>query len=426
MKHARTLRLGGVAFAFIATLAVGVVLVSAAGASRTARAPRVTVTRAKLHYVGQVNLARLASTARSGHQRVYRQGAKLGARPAGSKYHVVDQAILRHRLRAGRLGVSGNIPVTGGQVPGESGFFGISGPQQAAANGGIDLEPPDQGLCAGNAVIGEFINNALAFYNPSGHQLSKTVPSYAFFKQPSSDFFSDPRCYYDASTRRWFLTEFIAPFGTSTAPPTQFLAISNGSNPLGSYKIWSFSTADKHNPGCPCFGDFDQLGVDNNGIYIDTDEFGVSSNAFNGVIIYAVSKQTIEQVSHTGIPPTFFTYRLPIDNFGTPIYITPAQSPPGAKFAPNTEYFVESNGNAQSDNRLEVYAMHDTSDLATPAAPPMFGTEVKSERYAFPPDAAQKAGPIPLGKANQDPEGQLQADFDAIMEVTYTGGKLYA
>jgi hypothetical protein len=154
--------------------------------------------------------------------------------------------------------------------------------------------------------------------------------------------------------------------------------VSNTSNPLGSYRIWSIPTADKHNPGCPCFGDFDQLGVDNNGIYIDTDEFGVNTNAFNGVIIYAVSKQTIEQVAHTGIPPTVFTYRLPIDNFGQPIYITPSQSPPGAKFAPNTEYFVESNGNAVSDDHLEVYAMHDTSDLATPAAPPMFGTLVKS------------------------------------------------
>ena len=30
-----------------------------------------------------------------------------------------------------------------------------------------------------------------------------------------------------------------------------------------------------------------------------------------------------------------------------------------------------------------------------------------------------RTGPIPLGKANQDPEGQLQSDFDAIQEVTY-------
>jgi hypothetical protein len=407
-------------------VAAGVVLVSAAGASRTVNAPRVTVTKAKLHYVGEVNLAALASSARLDHQRLYRQGARLGASPSGSKYHVVDQAILRHRLRAGTLKAQENIPVTGGQVPGESGFYGLSGHQQAAVNKNIDLEPPDQGLCAGNGDIGEFINNAIAFYDPAGHQLAKKVPSYAFFKKPASDFFSDPRCYYDASTRRWFFTEFVLPIFTSTAPPTQFLAISNSPNPLGSYRIWSIPTADRSTAGCPCFGDFDQLGVDNNGIYISTNEFGLTSGAYNGVIIYAVSKQTIEQFSHTGIPPTLFTYRIPVDNFGAPYHIAPSETPPGAKFAPNTEYFVETNANAFSDNHLEVYAMHNTSDLATPAAPPLFGFEVKSERYAFPPDATQKAGPIPLGKANQDPEGQLQADFDAIQEVTYTGGKLYA
>ncbi len=417
MKLGLTTRVGGVAIALIATVAIGTVLVSTAGASRTASAPRVTVTRAKLHYVGEVNLAALAGSTGS---------ARKSTSRSRSKYHPVDQAILRHRLRAARLGVTGNFPVTGGQVPGESGFYGLSGHQQAVANGGIDLEPPDQGLCAGNGDIGEFINNALAFYTPKGKQLAKTVPSYAFFKKPSSDFFSDPRCYYDSSTRRWFFTEFIAPIFTSTAPSTQFLAVSNGPNPLGSYRIWSIPTEDKSTAGCPCFGDFDQLGVDNNGIYISTNEFGNTSGAYNGVIIYAVSKQTIEQVSHTGIPPTFFTYRIPIDNFGQPYHIAPAETPPGAKFAPNTEYFVETNGNAFSDDHLEVYAMHDTSDLATPAAPPLFGYELKSEPYASPPDAVQKAGPIPLGKANQDPEGQLQADFDAIQEVTYAGGKLYA
>ncbi len=418
MKKRLTPRLVGVIVSLLATAAVGVGFVSAAGASRRTHAPRATVTRARLHYVGEVNVAALA-------RRIAR-GQRAGASRSRAKYHVVDQAIVKHRLRAGTLHAQGNIPIGRGQVPGESGFYGISGPQQAAANGGIDLEPPDQGLCAGNGAIGEFINNALAFYGPSGKQLAKTVPSYAFFKKPSSDFFSDPRCYYDSSTRRWFFTEFILPIFDSTAPPTQFLAVSNSSNPLGTYRIWSIPTADKHNPGCPCFGDFDQLGVDNNGVYISTNEFGVNSSAYNGVIIYAVSKQTIEQVRHTGIPPTFFTYRIPVDNFGAPYHVAPAESPPGAKFAPNTEYFVETNGNAFSDSHLQVYAMTNTSALATPAAPTLVGYEIKSEHYASPPDATQKAGPIPLGKANQDPEGQLQADFDAIQEVTYTGGKLYA
>lgn len=418
MNKVVTSRFAAVALVVAATLAVVVVVVSAAGASRPGSVTRLTVSRATLHYVGRVDFAALG--------RAQATVPAPDAARATAKFHVLDPTVVQHRLPAGKLGVSRDIRVGPGQVPGESGFFGLSGPQQAAVNGGIDLEPPDQGLCAGNGKIGEAINSAIAFYDPAGHQLGGTVAAYAFFGQNASDFFSDPRCYFDSSTQRWFFTEFDTPFFSSTDPPTQFLAVSDSADPLGSYTIWSIPTADPNNPGCPCFGDFDQLGVDNNGIYITTDEFGLNSNAFNGVIMYAVSKQTIEQVASTGIPPTFFTYRMPVDNFGQPIYLSPSGSPPGARFAPNTEYFVETNENVQSDNQLEVYALNDTSLLAQPAAPPLFGYEVQSERYTFPPVATQKAGPIPLGRANQDPEGVIESDFDAVTQVTYTGGKLYA
>jgi hypothetical protein len=121
-----------------------------------------------------------------------------------------------------------------------------------------------------------------------------------------------------------------------------------------------------------------------------------------------------------------FRYRVTQDYFGQPYHISPASSPPGAKFAPETEYFVESNGDAVSDDHLAVYALQDTSLLASPAPPPMVSTEIKTQKLTSPPDATQKNGPIPLGDANQDPEGQIQSDFDAIQEVTYTGGQLYA
>ncbi len=31
-----------------------------------------------------------------------------------------------------------------------------------------------------------------------------------------------------------------------------------------------------------------------------------------------------------------------------------------------------------------------------------------------------------MGQASQDPEGQLQADFDAVQQTTYVGGHIYA
>jgi hypothetical protein len=425
MQHVLFRRVTGVTLAGMMFVAAIAAFAPGAAAASTAKV-HYTVHRSSLHYVGSVNLRAAARSMRTSGLRTFQQGSSLAIAPSGLRFGTVDQAIVNHRLAAKTGAAQAATAVAPGEVAGESGFFGLNGEQQAVANGNLDLEPPDQGLCAGGGYIGEFINNALTFYDTNGIQEENTLPSYAFFKQPSTDFFSDPRCYYDTPTKRWIFIEFIAPIFTSTAPSTQFIAVSDSPDPLGSWTIWSIPTSDNSTAGCPCFGDFDQLGVDDNGIYISTNEFNNAGTAYNGVIIYAVSKQTVENFSTTGIPPTVFSYRVPTDMFGQTYHIAPSETPPGAGFAPNTEYFVESNPDAFSDDHLEVYAMTSTSLLAQPAAPPLTNVYIPSQSYTFPPDATQKAGPIPLGNANEDPEGELQSDFDAIQEVTYTHGEVYA
>jgi hypothetical protein len=354
------------------------------------------------------------------------------ASSGSSRWRVEDQAVTSHRPTAAPVAATPAPtarPVSGTQVPKEYGFVGLTGPEQAAANGGLDLEPPDQGLCAGDGYVTEFINNALTVYNRSGTQALPVIPSYELFKQPSTAFFSDPRCYYDAATGHWFLSEFIVgtvgPSGTATSPSVQFLAVSDTSDPLGTYHVWGWDTTDPSTAGCPCFGDYDELGADDNGIYITTDEFSITGAAYNGVIVYALSKELIETYSNSGIPPTVFGYRVTHDYFGQPYILAPTTTPAGARFAPGTEYFVESNGNALADNHLAVYALNNTSELAAPTPPSLYRTEVTSEPYSFPPDANQKAGPRPLGRSVQDPEGKLQADFDSVMETTYLNGHIY-
>ncbi|HXZ99515.1 MAG TPA: hypothetical protein VEK76_04120 [Candidatus Binatia bacterium] len=426
MQLSVSLRVGrGRAWALLAGTAFILVGATTGAAPATAASPGsgvpYGVTRGQLTAAGAVNLRSLAAQ---------QGGAMVPSPTTAGRYRAVDNQAVTYQpgRRSAALSATANFPVSSLQVPGESGFIGLTGPQQAAVNGDLDLEPPDQGLCAGQGLVGEFINNAFDVYTPSGVAEEAPVPSFAIFNQPADSFFSDPRCYYDAPTQRWILIEFVITVNSvlQVIPPaTQFIAVSNTFDPLGTYNIYSFDTTDASTPNCPCFGDFDQLGVDDNGIYISTNEFGDASG-YNGVIIYALSKQLLETEKQTGISPTLFEYRLPSDFFGAPYHIAPAQTPPGAKFAPNTEYFVESNSNAASDDHLAVYAMIDTSLLATPAPPPLLSTEIVSEAYAFPPDATQMKGPHPLGAAGQDPEGELQADFNAIQEVTYTGGQLLA
>ena len=421
-------------------LLFAVILVGAVIPAVTAVAPsalaqtsaQVTYTSSTetLQNLGTVNLAAAASTpAPPGSSKSPKRTVPLGRPP-----------------RAGTTGkpvARGSFSVQKGNVAGAVGFDGITGPQQAAVNGGVnvgDLEPPDQGTCVGPDANGtpiamEIINNAVAAYTTSGTQELGVTPTYALFKQSSTAFLSDPRCYYDSSTQRWFFTEFVV---GNPSPSTQFIAVSQTANPFGNYQVFGIDTTDANNSlgDCPCFGDFDQIGADANGFYIATNEFPVTGPGFNGTVMYALSKQGLEAAATGGSLPTVARYQITGDAFGSsngnaPYHVSPASTPPGGSYAPDTEYFVESNSNAVSDNRLIVYALTGTNALATLAAggttPALEATLINSEAYSFPPNATQPSGPIPLGNSvGVTTVPTLQADFNAVQEVTYSGGTLYA
>jgi hypothetical protein len=425
------------AVALGASLAIAPLTSYVAPAAASARSSQVNakVFTEPLKVVGQVNLGQLAASEHRTKVATHPQGAPISrSAAAASRFHAVDNALISRRPKGTPTGMPhvATTPLTNQNVPGTIGFSALTNVLQAQTHGGFDLEPPDQGLCAGGGYVMEFINNALAIYDKNGNQLVAPIGSADAFKQPTTDFFSDPRCYYDAPTKRWFYQEFIV--GTVTAsgkertPSVQFEAVSNTQDPTGTYTIYSWDTTDVGQPHCPCFGDYDNLGADANGIYVATDEFPVAGSGYNGVILYGIAKGELETVNQTGIIPPVVGFRIHSDPFGPPEIIAPASTPAGGRFAPNTEYFVESNPNQLSDNHLLVYAMHNTANLTlfTSGPPTLLRTEVTTQKYAFPPDAVQKPGPRPLGRAFQAPVGGLQADFDAEMEPTFTNGHLYA
>ena len=348
----------------VATVPISGQVASAASASTGSSVVNAPVFSPALTVVGQVNLATLASSqaaarAAAPQQATTTNGSKVASSTTG--FREVDNAVITHTARS--TAATPPSPAATGlsttNVAGEVGFSALGGVQQAATAGGVDLEPPDQGLCAGGGYVMEFINNALAIYDKSGAQLMGAVGSATAFLQPTTAFLSDPRCYYDPPTKRWFYQEFVEAGTTAT----QFEAVSNTQDPTGTYTVYSWDTTDASTAGCPCFGDYDQFGADANGIYIATDEFSISTPAYNGVIVYAISKALLETAAATGILPPVFAYRLTKDPFGQPYIVAPTSTPPGAKFAPNTEYFVESNSNLASANHLLVYALNNTSQL---------------------------------------------------------------
>jgi hypothetical protein len=196
------------------------------------------------------------------------------------------------------------------------------------------------------------------------------------------------------------------------------------------FQVFSIDTSDSGNTagGCPCLGDFDQVGADNNGFYIATSEFSVDGPNFNGSVLYATSKgELITAAQGNGPAPAVQSYHVAFagDPFAA-YHLSPSSVTQGSRF-PNTEYFVESNANTNFGSGLEVYALLHTGSLNAGGRPALVATSVGTESYSTPPNAFQKSGPFPLGQSlGQTGVGQLQTGFDAVQEVTYARGLLYA
>src|SRR5438874_10562023 len=180
--------------------------------------------------------------------------------------------------------------------PGFSGFPGLTHYDQRSANSGnqVSLEPPDQGLCVGNGFVMEAVNLALAVYNSSGTRVSGPTALSPFFGLPPvidrstgvrGPFLSDPRCYFDPDIQRWFVSVLEISTDPATGAFTNHsnlhIAVSQSSDPRGSYFLFALDSTDDGTTGmpnhtnCPCFGVQPLIGADANGFYLTTNELSM-------------------------------------------------------------------------------------------------------------------------------------------------------
>src|SRR5215472_18935702 len=95
---------------------------------------------------------------------------------------------------------------------------GLNFHDQRFANNGnqFSIEPPDQGLCAGNGFVLETVNDVLRIYDSSGNALTGPIDLNSFYGYAPAinrhvsplqfgPSITDPSCYYDSDTQRWFL-----------------------------------------------------------------------------------------------------------------------------------------------------------------------------------------------------------------------------
>jgi hypothetical protein len=310
-------------------------------------------------------------------------------------------------------------------------FDGLNHRDQRTANGGnqFSLEPPDQGLCAGNGFVMESVNDVLRVYDRAGNAQIGVIDLNTFYGYPPAinrttgafgPFVTDPSCYFDPDTQRWFnvvLTLEVDPVSGDFLGPNHLdLAVSKTSDPTGSYTIYRIpaqddgteGTPDHHCAGGPCLGDFPHIGADRNGFYITTNEYPFFEDGFHAAQVYALSKSALASSAATVSVTQIDTVGAVAGNPGFTVW--PATTPAGqyADDLGGTEYFLssmaaeEANGSG-SDNRLALWALTNTSSLnsASPAIT-LRNAIVPVTTYSQPPKADQKPGSIPLGECIND------------------------
>lgn len=312
-----------------------------------------------------------------------------------------------------------------GATPGlNASFNGLRMRDQRLANGGnqFSVEPPDQGLCVGNGFVVESVNDVLRVYSPSGTGLIGVTDLNTFYGYPAQfnrttgaegPQVTDPSCYYDGNTQRWFqvaLTYEVDAGGNPTGANHLDVAVSQSSNPTGLWNIYKIQAADDGSFGqpthtnCPCLGDYPHIGADANGFYITTNEYPWFANGFNGAQIYAVSKHALASGAAS-------VNVIHLDNLsvgGTPGFtIWPATSPASqyATAQNGSEYFLssmaapEANNATGTDNRLGIWTLTNTSSLDSASPAIAWQSRVVAvEAYGIPPLSNQKAGDFPLGQ----------------------------
>jgi hypothetical protein len=321
---------------------------------------------------------------------------------------------------------------------------GLTSLDQRLANGGnqFSVEPPDQALCVANGKVLESVNTVIRVRDTAGVPLTGVVDMNTFYGYPAQfvrpagpfgPFITDPVCLYVPEIDRFVhvvLTLDQDPVtGDFLGSNHLDVAISDTGDPTGLWTIYSIpaqndGTQGTPDHGCPvpdpddvpevatnpraALGDYPHVGMDENGIYLTTNEYCLFADGFNGAQIYAIG---VDQLKGGSLPAAINLMHIENTRIaGTPGFtVWPATSYPGegSTQAGGTEFFLstlagdgsETGNPTGTANRLGVWALKNTSSLNTSPFAPDVHLESKvprSQTYVFPPLSDQRPGPTPL------------------------------
>src|SRR6516162_5488446 len=312
----------------------------------------------------------------------------------------------------------------------DSHFQGLNFHDQRFANGGnqFSVEPPDQGLCAGNGFVLETVNDVLQVYDAVGNALlngGQPVDLNTFYGYIAAinrttgargSSITDPSCIYDQAIGRFVHVALTLDHVGTTANLTGNnhldIAVSDTGDPTGTWTIFKLPLQNNGTEGTPnhgcnngfCLGDYPHIGADAFGIYLTTNEFAFFGPGFYGSQVYGIGNSVL--TGGSGSVVLFNTLGAGPDGAGFTIW--PAQTP-GNQFDTDnggTEFFLSSDAvfsNNGTSNTVLLWTMTNTSSLNSGSpSPTLVLSTIAVDTYAVPPRATQPAGNRPLSDCIAD------------------------
>ena len=216
------------------------------------------------------------------------------------------------------------------------------------------VEPPDQGLCAGNGYVMEALNQGelqvySSYLTPASGVVSLDTLMGLTTKGWSSG--GDIMCQYDyGNGGHWFVTQMVSTNNETSGGPfagcfagvldscLEGIAVSATSNPMGAYNVYFFNpNAANNDPGKGyLLNDFAKTATTKDAFLMFYDEFNLNSSTFpacpafgcagfNGAQELAFTKTALE----LGLPVSSPFFNVAYENMGTAtnLYPIPANAP---------------------------------------------------------------------------------------------------
>lgn len=318
---------------------------------------------------------------------------------------------------------------------------------------GTDVEPGNEGLCAGNGYAVEYNNiGEIQIFNTALRRVSPVISLDTVMGLTSRGWSSggDGNCVYDGSNGgHWFIAEVASSTTEASGGPFagcyagvaytchEAIAVTVGSSPFGPYNVYFLKT--NYNPAEPGYpyllNDFTHVATTRDAFLLDYDEFplvtpGIGGGGFNGAQAFAFDKNAMElglPVTLGRVPNPFFTVaRMNLGLVPTPDgtcasdntfhepgitcwYATqPAPAPDPSQFDNSHQGSgfilgtLDFYGNG--DDRLAVFDWTGLANLNSFGCVTCFGVRFGGQLFSGVEPyygegqlGAQKAGPIPLG-----------------------------